>query len=50
MMNRQYINFQPAVTIISINFPSYWTPLSSYVFHTENQIDEINELKRMGRH
>jgi hypothetical protein len=50
MMNGQHINFQPAVTIISINFPSYGTPHSSSVFHTENQTDEINEFKRMDRH
>jgi hypothetical protein len=49
MPDRQHINLQPAVTIISINFPSYRTPHTSSVFHSENQIDEINEMKRTDR-
>ena len=50
MMDGHHINFEPAVTIISINFPSYRDLLSCSAFHSENQIDEINEMKRTDRH
>jgi hypothetical protein len=49
MTDGEHINLQPAVTIISINFPSYRTPHTSPAFHSENQTDEINETKRTGR-